>query len=84
MQYAGYTPDARPSIGAYFPDEVPTHFAITEISTRFVDGWCFGLCTAYFPEEGRTRSKPYVINVDYTIVTVRALDFNGRPLEGPS
>ncbi|MDT7878549.1 MAG: carboxypeptidase-like regulatory domain-containing protein, partial [Candidatus Caldarchaeales archaeon] len=80
--YQAYEPDPRPSIGAYFPDEVPTHFAITEISTRFVDGWCYGLCTAYFPEEGRTRSKPYVINVDYTIVTVRALDFNGRPLVG--
>jgi hypothetical protein len=75
-----YKPDARPSIGAYFPDEVPTHFAITEISTRFVDGWCFGLCTAYI--DGRQQSKPYVINVDYTIVTVRALDFNGRPLRG--
>jgi hypothetical protein len=75
-----YKPDARPSIGAYFPDEVPTHFAITEISTRFVDGWCFGLCTAYI--DGRQQSKPYVINVDYTIVTVRALDFNGRPLVG--
>jgi len=76
----GYTPDARPSIGAYYPDEVPTHFAITEISTRFVDGWCFGLCTAYI--DGRQQSKPYIINVDYTIVTVRALDFNGRPLRG--
>jgi hypothetical protein len=75
-----YKPDARPSIGAYFPDEVPTHFAITEISTRFVDGWCYGLCTAYI--DGRQQSKPYVINVDYTIVTVRALDFNGRPLRG--
>jgi hypothetical protein len=76
----GYTPDARPSIGAYYPDEVPTHFAITEISTRFVDGRCFGLCTAYI--DGRQQSKPYIINVDYTIVTVRALDFNGRPLRG--
>jgi hypothetical protein len=80
VEASGYTPDARPSIGAYFPDEVPTHFAITEISTRFVDGWCFGLCTAYI--DGRQQSKPYVINVDYTIVTVRALDFNGRPLRG--
>jgi hypothetical protein len=80
VEARGYTPDARPSIGAYFPDEVPTHFAITEISTRFVDGWCFGLCTAYI--DGRQQSKPYIINVDYTIVTVRALDFNGRPLRG--
>jgi hypothetical protein len=80
VEASGYTPDARPSIGAYFPDEVPTHFAITEISTRFVDGWCFGLCTAYI--DGRQQSKPYVINVDYTLVTVRALDFNGRPLRG--
>ncbi len=83
VSYTGYTPDPRPSVGAYFPDEVPTHWAITTISTWFSeDGYCFGLCTAYFPEEGRTRSKPYIINVDYTIVTVRALDFNGRPLRG--
>jgi hypothetical protein len=83
VEYAGYTPDQRVSVGAYFPDEVPTHFALKKISTTIdEDGYCFGLCVAYFPEEGRTRSKPFIVNVDYTIVTVRALDFNGRPLRG--
>jgi len=83
VEYAGYTPDPRVSVGAYFPDEVPTHFALKEIGTTIdEDGYCFGLCVAYFPEEGRTRSKPFIVNVDYTIVTVRALDFNGRPLRG--
>ncbi len=83
VEYAGYSPDQRVSVGAYFPDEVPTHYAISEIATWFDEGsYCYGLCVAYFPEEGRTRSKPYIINVDYTIVTVRALDFNGRPLRG--
>ena len=80
VEASGYTPDARPGIGAYYPDEVPTHFAITEIRTWFDDGYCYGLCTAYI--DGRQQSKPYIINVDYTIVTVRALDFNGRPLRG--
>ncbi len=80
VEYGGYAPDPRPSIGAYYPDEVPTHWAIREIDTRLIGGWCFGLCTAFI--DGRQQSKPFVINVDYTIVTVRALDFNGRPLRG--
>ncbi|MEM2647387.1 MAG: carboxypeptidase-like regulatory domain-containing protein [Nitrososphaerota archaeon] len=80
VEYGGYAPDPRPSIGAYYPDEVPTHWAIREIDTKFIGGWCFGLCTAFI--DGRQQSKPFVINVDYTIVTVRALDFNGRPLRG--
>ncbi|MEM4190439.1 MAG: carboxypeptidase-like regulatory domain-containing protein [Nitrososphaerota archaeon] len=80
VEYGGYAPDPRPSIGAYYPDEVPTHWAIREIDTRFIGDWCFGLCTAFI--DGRQQSKPFVINVDYTIVTVRALDFNGRPLRG--
>ncbi len=72
VEYGGYAPDPRPSIGAYYPDEVPTHWAIREIDTKFIGGWCFGLCTAFI--DGRQQSKPFVINVDYTIVTVRALD----------
>ncbi|MDW8073435.1 MAG: carboxypeptidase-like regulatory domain-containing protein [Nitrososphaerota archaeon] len=81
VEYGAYSPDARPSIGAYYPDEVPTHWAIKEIRTWWdEEGYCYGLCTAFI--DGRQQSKPFVINVDYTIVTVRALDFNGRPLRG--
>lgn len=84
---SGYRPDPRPSTGAYFPDEVPSHYAVTTITHSFITvspgrTLCLGLCTAFFPELGRTVSKPYIINVDYTLVTVRALDFNGRPLRG--
>ncbi len=77
-----YVPPAEPPkmTGAYYPDEEPTHWAIEEISTRWIphpEGLlCDGLCVHEF------RSKPYIVWVTYTAVTVRATDFNGRPLEG--
>jgi hypothetical protein len=38
--------------------------------------WCSGLCVHEY------RSKPFIVWVDYTAVTVRVTDFNGRPLAG--
>ncbi|RLG02932.1 MAG: hypothetical protein DRN54_03720, partial [Thaumarchaeota archaeon] len=66
---------------AYFPDESPTAYAITEIDTKFVpteDGKyrCEGLCVL------DARSKPFLVMVNYTAVTVQVKDFNGRPIEG--
>jgi hypothetical protein len=66
---------------AYFPDESPSAYAITEIDTVFVpraDGKydCVGLCVV------NARSKPFLVRVDYTAVTVQVQDFNGRPIEG--
>jgi len=78
-----YNTPTRRSSFAYFPDEEPTHWAITTISTTFTpDGYCIGLCTYFDEREGRTVSKPFVITVNYAAVTVRAIDFNGRPLAG--
>ncbi|MCS7352317.1 MAG: carboxypeptidase-like regulatory domain-containing protein, partial [Anaerolineae bacterium] len=78
-----YGTPTRRSHFAYFPDEEPTHWAIDTIRTWFDDdGYCFGLCTFFNATAGRTHSKPYVITVNYAAVTVRALDFNGRPLAG--
>jgi hypothetical protein len=82
VEQAYNTPTRRSSF-AYFPDEEPTHWAITTISTTFdPDGFCIGLCTYFDKEQGRTVSKPFVITVNYAAVTVRAIDFNGRPLAG--
>jgi hypothetical protein len=66
---------------AYYPDEEPTHYAIAKIETTWVpreEGgwWCSGLCVHEY------RSKPFIVWVDYTAVTVRVTDFNGRPLAG--
>ncbi|MEM2383557.1 MAG: hypothetical protein QW521_05290, partial [Desulfurococcaceae archaeon] len=66
---------------AYYPDEEPTHYAIAEIGTWWVprdEGgwWCAGLCVHDY------RSKPFIVWVDYTAVTVRVTDYNGRPLAG--
>ncbi|MEM2232208.1 MAG: carboxypeptidase-like regulatory domain-containing protein [Nitrososphaerota archaeon] len=78
-----YNTPTRRSSFAYFPDEEPTHWAITTISTWFdPDGFCVGLCTYYDKDQARTISKPFVITVNYAAVTVRAIDFNGRPLAG--
>ncbi len=78
-----YNTPTRRSSFAYFPTEEPTHWAITSITTTFDEyGYCFGLCTYYDEEQGRTVSKPFVITVNYAAVTVRAIDFNGRPLAG--
>jgi hypothetical protein len=82
VEQAYNTPTRRSSF-AYFPDEEPTHWAITTISTTFdPDGFCIGLCTYFDKDQGRTVSKPFVITVNYAAVTVRAIDFNGRPLAG--
>jgi hypothetical protein len=82
VEQAYNTPTRRSSF-AYFPDEEPTHWAITTISTTFdLDGFCIGLCTYFDKDQGRTVSKPFVITVNYAAVTVRAIDFNGRPLAG--
>jgi hypothetical protein len=82
VEQAYNTPTRRSSF-AYFPDEEPTHWAITTISTTFdPDGFCIGLCTYFDKDQGRTISKPFVITVNYAAVTVRAIDFNGRPLAG--
>jgi hypothetical protein len=82
VEQAYNTPTRRSSF-AYFPDEEPTHWAITTISTTFdPDGYCIGLCTYFDKDLGRTISKPFVITVNYAAVTVRAIDFNGRPLAG--
>jgi len=82
VEQAYNTPTRRSSF-AYFPDEEPTHWAITTISTTFdPDGYCYGLCTYFDKDQGRTISKPFVITVNYAAVTVRAIDFNGRPLAG--
>jgi len=37
---------------------------------------CVGLCVV------NARSKPFLVRVDYTAVTVQVQDFNGRPIEG--
>lgn len=82
VEQAYNTPTRRSSF-AYFPDEEPTHWAITTISTSFdPDGFCVGLCTYFDKDQARTVSKPFVITVNYAAVTVRAIDFNGRPLAG--
>jgi hypothetical protein len=82
VEQAYNTPTRRSSF-AYFPDEESTHWAITSISTTFdSDGYCIGLCTYFDKDLGRTVSKPFVITVNYAAVTVRAIDFNGRPLAG--
>jgi len=65
---------------AFYPDEEPTHWALKKIETIWhvrPDGkhQCTGLCVHEY------RSKPFVVWVDYTAVTVRVTDFNGRPLE---
>ena len=64
---------------AYYPDEEPSHWALAEIDTEIKDGLCYGLCTysKLYP-----RSKPYIVEVDYTAVTVRVTDYNGRRLAG--
>ncbi len=78
-----YNTPTRRSSFAYFPTEEPTHWAITSITSTFgTDGYCYGLCTYFDEEQGRTVSKPFVITVNYAAVTVRAIDFNGRPLAG--
>jgi hypothetical protein len=83
VEQAYNTPTRRSSF-AYFPDEEPTHWAITTISTDInaTTGYCTGLCTYFDKDLGRTISKPFVITVNYAAVTVRAIDFNGRPLAG--
>jgi hypothetical protein len=82
VEQAYNTPTRRSSF-AYFPDEEPTHYAINATFTAFTtDGYCIGLCTYFDKEQGRTVSKPFVITVNYAAVTVRAIDFNGRPLAG--
>jgi hypothetical protein len=83
LKVEAYNTPTRRSSFAYFPDEEPTHWAITTISTNFgPDGYCTGLCTYFDKDQGRTVSKPFVITVNYAAVTVRAIDFNGRPLAG--
>ncbi|RLG07810.1 MAG: hypothetical protein DRN68_04850, partial [Thaumarchaeota archaeon] len=68
---------------AYYPDEEPSHWALAQIDTWFTsveEGLlCNGLCTYSKIYE---RSKPYVVEVDYTAVTVRVTDYNGRPIAG--
>jgi hypothetical protein len=82
VEQAYNTPTRRSSF-AYFPDEEPTHWAINTTFTAFTtDGYCIGICTYFDKEQGRTVSKPFVITVNYAAVTVRAIDFNGRPLAG--
>jgi hypothetical protein len=82
VEQAYNTPTRRSSF-AYFPDEEPTHWAINATFTAFTtDGYCFGICTYFDKDQGRTISKPFVITVNYAAVTVRAIDFNGRPLAG--
>jgi hypothetical protein len=82
VEQAYNTPTRRSSF-AYFPDEEPTHWAINTTFTAFTtDGYCIGLCTYFDKDQGRTISKPFVITVNYAAVTVRAIDFNGRPLAG--
>jgi hypothetical protein len=82
VEQAYNTPTRRSSF-AYFPDEEPTHYAINTTFTAFTaDGYCIGLCTYFDKDLGRTISKPFVITVNYAAVTVRAIDFNGRPLAG--
>jgi hypothetical protein len=82
VEQAYNTPTRRSSF-TYFPDEEPTHYAINTIFTAFTaDGYCIGLCTYFDKDLGRTISKPFVITVNYAAVTVRAIDFNGRPLAG--
>jgi hypothetical protein len=82
VEQAYNTPTRRSSF-AYFPDEEPTHWAINATFTAFTtDGYCFGICTYFDKDLGRTISKPFVITVNYAAVTVRAIDFNGRPLAG--
>jgi hypothetical protein len=84
VEQAYNTPTRRSSF-AYFPDEEPTHWAIIkEIRTDInaTTGYCTGICTYFDKDLGRTISKPFVITVNYAAVTVRAFDFNGRPLAG--
>ncbi|MCD6260580.1 MAG: hypothetical protein J7J28_02155, partial [Thaumarchaeota archaeon] len=68
---------------AYYPDEEPSHWAIAQIDTWFTsvpEGLlCNGLCTY---SKLYQRSKPYVVEVDYTAVTARVTDYNGRPVVG--
>ncbi|MEM3951993.1 MAG: carboxypeptidase-like regulatory domain-containing protein, partial [Nitrososphaerota archaeon] len=80
---ADYRAPAVPPImsHAYYPDEEPTHYAIAKIETSWenrTEGgqWCAGLCVHDY------RSKPFIVWVDYTAVTVRVTDYNGRPLPG--
>ncbi|RLE61974.1 MAG: hypothetical protein DRJ47_11415, partial [Thermoprotei archaeon] len=66
---------------AYYPDESPSAWALANITSvlTFIgdDKYaCSGLCVL------NGRSKPYLITVNYTAVTVSVKDFNGRPLEG--
>lgn len=66
---------------AYFPDESPSAYAITKIDTTFANRTdnkydCIGLCVF------NARSKPFLVQVNYTAVTVQVQDFNGRPIEG--
>jgi len=65
---------------AYYPDEEPSHWAVSTIDTWFTNVseglLCNGLCVL----DG--RSKPYLVEVDYTAVTIRVTDYNGRPVKG--
>ncbi|OYT43089.1 hypothetical protein B6U84_06580, partial [Candidatus Bathyarchaeota archaeon ex4484_40] len=64
---------------AYYPDEEPSDWALAKIKTEIKDGLCYGLCTY---SRLHPRSKPFVIEVDYTAVTVRVTDYNGRRVAG--
>ncbi len=64
---------------AFYPDEEPTHWAISRIngtSINPITGRCSGICVL------NARCKPYLITIDYTAITVRVTDVNGRPVVG--
>jgi len=61
---------------AFYPDEEPTHWAITEIGTQLKDGRCYGICVL------NARCKPFLLTIDYTAITIRVTDVNGRPVVG--
>jgi len=66
---------------AYYPDESPSAWALANITSVLTSIGgnkyaCSGLCVL------NARSKPFMILVNYTAVTVSVKDFNGRPLAG--
>ena len=88
-----YVDQKREQIGAYYPDESPTHFAIVKITTEYVAESPLMQCCGYNIEESEERlchglcvhdeyAKPFTVVVEYTAVSVRVTDYNGRPLEG--
>jgi len=63
---------------AYYPDEEPTHWALAPLETTIdpETGECSGICIL------DARCKPYLITIDYTAITIRVTDVNGRPVVG--